>query len=258
MQRTSGTSSTQGMQLNQVIETNNCFDMAGQNATISVTMRAGANYSGGAVTIGVQTSTTANDTSVNISAGAFTAGGFNAGPVITTTGTTYTATGTIPSNAKTVAIQIFWTPTGTAGAQDYIEVTGCQLEVGSSASSFEYLNFQNILAQCQRYYEKSYSIGMTVGTDTPVGLFQGVNTSDGNQVTGFRFIVPKRAAPTMTVWSKSGTVASVSNTSYVNGANTGTWAASDINEFGFRVVVGSGGLGSNNSWNYHYRAEIEL
>jgi hypothetical protein len=41
---------------------------------------------------------------------------------------------------------------GTNGATFYI--TGIQLEVGSSATGFEYVNYQTSLANCQRYYIK--------------------------------------------------------------------------------------------------------
>jgi hypothetical protein len=39
---------------------------------------------------------------------------------------------------------------GTSGATFYI--TGVQLEVGSSATGFEYVNYQTSIANCQRYY----------------------------------------------------------------------------------------------------------
>ena len=41
---------------------------------------------------------------------------------------------------------------GTSGATFYI--TGVQLEVGSSATGFEYVNYQTSLANCQRYYSR--------------------------------------------------------------------------------------------------------
>jgi hypothetical protein len=60
---------------------------------------------------------------------------------------------------------------GTNGATFYI--TGCQLEVGSSNTGFEYVNYQTSLANCQRYYFRNTpggnysnlcSLGMATGT----------------------------------------------------------------------------------------------
>jgi len=46
---------------------------------------------------------------------------------------------------------------GTNGATFYI--TGVQLEVGSSATGFEYVNYQTSLANCQRYYYRHIVTG---------------------------------------------------------------------------------------------------
>ena len=207
MQRTSGTSGTQGMQINQIIETNNCFDMAGQTATLSVTIRAGANYSGGVVSIGIQTSTATNASSPNLANGEFAAGSFTATPTITTTATTYTATGVVPSNARTIAISISWVPTGTAGANDFIELTGVQLEVGSSATSFEYLNYQTLLSQCQRYCMAYRADASTNFTYFSIG--QVMSSTESRQV--FEFKQTMRSLPTVTtsaantfIWDPAG------------------------------------------------------
>ena len=47
---------------------------------------------------------------------------------------------------------------GTSGATFYI--TGVQLEVGSSATGFEYVNYQTSLANCQRYFQRISSQGV--------------------------------------------------------------------------------------------------
>jgi hypothetical protein len=52
---------------------------------------------------------------------------------------------------------------GTNGATFYI--TGVQLEVGSSATGFEYVNYQTSLANCQRYCNRlDYASGASVNT----------------------------------------------------------------------------------------------
>ena len=57
LQRIASQTSTSAVYLRQVIETNNCIDLAGQSVTISFYATAGANYSGGAATVQVITGT---------------------------------------------------------------------------------------------------------------------------------------------------------------------------------------------------------
>jgi len=83
---------------------------------------------------------------------------------------------------------------GTNGATFYI--TGVQLEVGSSATSFEYRPYGTELALCQRYYE-TYSNG--TGTSA---IFEGLGGYFANSTT-FRTAVPfkvtKRASPSVSI-----------------------------------------------------------
>ena len=85
------------------------------------------------------------------------------------TGSTYQSTANtwVAGNFKNVsgAVNIV----GTSGATFYI--TGVQLEVGSSATGFEYVNYQTSLANCQRYYRDStIGIGGGVANSTTVVL----------------------------------------------------------------------------------------
>lgn len=75
---------------------------------------------------------------------------------------------------------------GTSGATFYI--TGVQLEVGSSATGFEYVNYQTSLANCQRYYQ--------IVQTGAVARY-----SDSLLVGGFSYLVPARTIPTV-VYSK--------------------------------------------------------
>ena len=72
---------------------------------------------------------------------------------------------------------------GTNGATFYI--TGVQLEVGSSATGFEYVNYQTSLANCQRYFEIVHA-----------GITGYVSGSTAFMFAQFK--VQKRATPTMT------------------------------------------------------------
>ena len=80
---------------------------------------------------------------------------------------------------------------GTNGATFYI--TGCQLEVGTTATNFEVRDYGRELILCQRYYQ--YGRGDARG---------GLNTN--NQVGyQYQFVVPMRAIPTITITTISGT-----------------------------------------------------
>ena len=68
---------------------------------------------------------------------------------------------------------------GTSGATFYI--TGVQLEVGSSATGFEYVDYTTQLCMCQRYYE----------------IFSGVAISTASIYKDFYYRVTKRTIPTI-------------------------------------------------------------
>ena len=86
---------------------------------------------------------------------------------------------------------------GTSGATFYI--TGVQLEVGSSATGFEYVNYQTSLANCQRY---CYGVTRTMGSIT------SASNSYGNV---FTFPVTMRSTPSL-----------ASGTFTVNGGSAGS------------------------------------
>jgi hypothetical protein len=82
---------------------------------------------------------------------------------------------------------------GTSGATFYI--TGVQLEVGSSATGFEYRQYGTELVLCQRYYE-------VISTNNGQYAFISYNfqgTTDNRSSFGFQVI--KRAIPTFTLFS---------------------------------------------------------
>jgi len=75
----------------------------------------------------------------------------------------------------------------TNGATFYI--TGVQLEVGSSATGFEYVNYQASLANCMRYYYK-----LQLGDYSAINGFVDNST---NAIFYYQFPVPMRSAPTL-------------------------------------------------------------
>lgn len=102
----------------------------------------------------------------------------------------------------------------TAGATQLIgtlnatlDFTGVQLELGSTATNFEYLDYQKALEKCQRYYEKSYALGTKPGTSTGTNIDSIVAGQDSASLTQsgqLKFVVPKSLTPTITVYSQAG------------------------------------------------------
>jgi hypothetical protein len=116
--------------------------------------------------------------------------------------------------------------TGAASSTFYI--TGVQLERGTIATPFEYRNYQQELAMCMRYYEKTYNqdeIPNKVNPNTANALV-GVATSTTNIATNWRFQVNKRTQPTLAFYSWNGTGsgkwANLSNTDFTVSTPWGT------------------------------------
>jgi hypothetical protein len=84
---------------------------------------------------------------------------------------------------------------GTNGATFYI--TGVQLEVGSSATGFEYVNYETSLANCQRYYEV-----LVYDTNGQAGMSAPFSTVADSRFQ-WLFKVQKRANPSYSVVSGS-------------------------------------------------------
>lgn len=156
VQRNSGQTGTTGQFLYQSLETVNSLPYAGKTVTYSFYARAGATYisSGASSTFKLWSGT---GTDQNILTG-FTNTTQVAAvtPTLTTTWQRFTCTGTMGATATQLAVGVDMGAVGTAGATDYIEVTGFQIEVGSVATPFKTYaaTIQGELAADERYYER--------------------------------------------------------------------------------------------------------
>jgi Collagen triple helix repeat (20 copies) len=112
-----------------------------------------------------------------------------------------------PANAWTSASYIGVTGSvslvGTTGAN--LGFTGVKLEIGSVATPFNRQSLAKSMADCQRYYEKSYNAGTVPGTATMASgeFFYASGPSSGLASGGMstRFSVAKRSQPTITIYS---------------------------------------------------------
>jgi len=155
-QRNASQTGTTNLTLLNAFETVNSRPFAGKPITLSFYARAGANYSATSSALGVRLDS-GTGTDQNPFAGytgAVTVASTTA--TLTTTWQRFTATGTVGATATELNVQVAFNPTGTAGAADYYEITGVQIDIGSVALPFRTYaaTIQGELAACQRYYQR--------------------------------------------------------------------------------------------------------
>ena len=253
LQRPASSTQTNGLYLTQVIESINCYDMAGQTVNVSFWAKAGANFSASSnsINVSVVTGTVADQSTISMLSGTWTGGTASPYiPTITTSWTKYTFTATILSNTLEMGLQIYFTPTGTAGADDSLYITGVQLEKGSVATSFDYRPYGTELSLCQRYYEKSYDIGTVPGSAT----FFGSEAIAGGSRGATRFKTTKRTSPTLVSYNP---LSGASGAYYQSGTsitNSPVWV--DIGECGACINVSSVSTWNDVRWQWTSSAEL--
>jgi hypothetical protein len=239
VQRDSGNTSTADVYFTQNFETINTIPFAGKTVTISFYARRGANFSasGNTMTSIVYVGTGTDQNWISGYTGF--AAVFSQANTLTTTWQRFSMTGTIPATATEMAINLFYAPTGTAGAADFYEVTGVQLEVGSVATPFHTLGgtIQGELAACQRYYWRS-------SPATAYGLYswaRGYSTTGGASLINFP--VQMRIVPTSVDYSNlrisdTGTGGTAATSVSITAAESSTLAAQlDVASTTFRDEV---------------------
>ena len=215
IQRDVGTTATNGISLIYTAESADAYRFAGQTITLSFYARAGSNFSAASSAMFVNMQT---GTGTDQSYGSFT-GGVNAivtTQVITTSWVRYSFNATCQSTITQFALDLGFTPVGTAGANDYIEITGVQLEIGSVASAFKRSNgaggtIQGELAACRYYYERILGNGSGVGYS---GVGHYYSTTQCYTVQNWQ---QKRVIPTVTF---SGATAFTANSAGSNRQST--------------------------------------
>ena len=235
--RTASSSSTTALELSQSLETVNSIPFAGKTVTYSFYARAGANYSptSGNLQVLLKTGT---GTDQNVSTGyTGSTSAINSNVVLTTTWQRFSVTASLASTTTEIGLMLSASVTGTAGASDYFEVTGVQLDIGNIALPFRTYagTVQGELAACQRYLpviggQYDSLLGFAYSTTgcqftipfqvvprvTPTGISLVGTVSDwrvGN--TGF-----SAGAPTAITWNAGGTHSATINTTTTVGTPT--------------------------------------
>jgi hypothetical protein len=142
-------------------------------------------------------------------------------------------------------------------------LTGCQLEVGDTPSDYEFLPFDIQLQRCMRYYEKSYNYSVAPGTSTTYeGTTLAEVIADGTttriKMLDSRFLVRKRAAPTLTIYTSDGGASGEIN-NYSSGADKTISSIGNTSETNLGRYMNMTDAGATNeTYEFQYQADAEL
>ena len=250
------------LSIQQRIEGLNCYDLAGQQITVSFKVKTNKTGNYGVVLYDGTASAFGTPQSITVASSGVE--------------TTYTLTFSAPASItadNADRLRLIFTlgaNTGRAGSyyptggsqvnlldntSNYFEIDEVQLEKGSTATAFEYRSYGTKLVLCQRYFERSYNDGAVTGTglaDGWYGFAAPTTSTECNALITFK--VPKRVSPTMVVYNA------------VSGASGATYRVSDAASIGTTLArighnnVGVAYLASGNvnTYYYHWTASSEL
>lgn len=223
--------------LDQSKESDDVRHLAGAQVTLSFRARSGANFSAASAHLVSRISTGTGTDENRLTAG-YTGGvDQEQNNVLTTSFQTFTHTVTLAAGAAEVSVSFYFTPVGTAGAADYVEIEQVKLERGETATAFEHESIADTLARCQRYYQNtSFYSAVTQKRRGSAG-------ATGAEYHWVEFPAPMRTTATVTL-------SSITNTNTTGGA-----AASPAHhgfEFNHTISIAGGDT------IFHYQADAEL
>ena len=172
IQRNSGQTGTTTQYFGGALESTNSISFAGKQVTLSFYARSGANFS---ATSNILSYHILTGTGTDQALFSFTGQVDNAlNATLTATWQKFTQTITVPTTATQLGTAFGFTPSATyspAGANDYFEITGVQLELGSTATTFSRAggSIGGELAACQRYYWR-WTAGATYARFPSIGI----------------------------------------------------------------------------------------
>jgi hypothetical protein len=224
VQRPNSDTNLTSLTIVQSWETVNSIPFAGKTVTMSFYARAGANFS---PTSSVLSATLYTGTGTDQSAwGTYTGAtlALSTSATLTTTWQRFTVTGTLAATATEITPQFGYAPTGTAGANDYFEITGFQLDVGSVALPFRTYGgtLQGELSACQRYYYRQSANASNAYASMAFGSATTTALVDAPTKLAQTMRVPPTSVDfaNLGVSADNSTIVAVSAVTIVNGENT--------------------------------------
>jgi hypothetical protein len=210
VQRNSGQTGTGTMYFACPLDVDELQKMRGQLLVLSFTASAGANWSptsgtltytlyvgtGGITKRGASAftgETTPITSSVNLTPG----GG--AGRTVSA------VSSSVATNIGQAELQFNWAPTGTAGANDWVQIDDIQLEIMPAnfvgTPIFERTDHAQDLARCYRHWNQTYEEGTAPGTVTSTAALKSITNGAGTSAVSWQLPIEMRATPTYVVYN---------------------------------------------------------
>jgi hypothetical protein len=239
-QRSSGQTYTSGSFIGYAWAPEDAVLMQGKPVTYSFYARRGADYSSSSPSSGISVQLqqgTGNGThafsgltnETNVLTGNAT---------LTSSWQRFSFTGIVSANTTELRTNIAHSPSGTAGANDWYEITGLQLEIGSTATAFSRSGgtIGGELLLCQRYYEKNYIDSVVPGSNINPASFGMIEqqalflTTASGATPGtarsrsfpYQFKVQKRTSPSVRIWDLAGNA-----NRYTSGDSNGAFSSNN-------------------------------
>lgn len=176
IQRDSGNTSAASITVAQSIESSACRRFKGQRATLSFTGRAGADLSSSndAVRVVVTAAFGQDENHLTGSPSGLIA--LVDTPIVLTAASVRNSVSfDVPANIEQLCVQFIHAPSGTAGTNDWVGLTGVQLETSAGATSFEFLDRSVDVGRCRRFFRR-YG-GEVANATWGVGFSRTTNTT---------------------------------------------------------------------------------
>jgi hypothetical protein len=209
VQRDSGNSGTEALTVVLNLSPEESAPFIGKQVTLRVRARKGANFSEatGVLTCQLKQTDSATPLAITATNGLYSAGESNViaqTATLTTSFADYSFTGTVSSASKQVSIRLTFTPVGTAGAADYVDVQYVTLDFGSAARNAVMPTIHQVNRAVNSRVFKTYNFDITPGSVSALGQLQ--QRARGTEATGsinIPVVLPDRMGgiPTITVYS---------------------------------------------------------
>jgi len=196
IKRSASDTSTTNINMRYAFELTDTYQIYNTQVTLSFYYKTGANFSGSAINYGL-----IMGAGEGLQRGAVSVTntlGTTASPSTSWVRASFTTTlPSITTSNLYLGLSFYYTPTGTAGSDDTLYITGVQLEKGSTSTSFEFCPYGTKYELCQRYYR----------TYDSTTLIQGLNLSSSIMYFPLSLSPPMRVPPTTLMFGTNPTVA---------------------------------------------------